>query len=90
MDLGGKMALHAGDVTGDERVLYSNLGNDRAPILQLIGGVNITNVVNNYYGGEDVNMDGSVLYSNVNNDRAIILQKIGGVNITNTLEGQVP
>ncbi len=88
--VGGHALLWPGDVTGDGRVQYTGSGNDRDPVLQMIGGVVPTNVVHNMYTGADVNMDGKVVYTGQGNDRDPILQVIGGVVPTNVRVEQVP
>ena len=81
--------MWAGDVTGDGELKYNGPGNDRALILQRIGGININNTVPGYYN-EDVNMNGIVMYNGSGNDRAIILVNIGGININATRRTPVP
>ncbi len=85
----GVFAMWAGDVTGDGELKYNGPGNDRALILQRIGGININNTVPGYYN-EDVNMNGIVMYNGSGNDRAIILVNIGGININATRRTPVP
>lgn len=79
----------AGDVNGDGIVKYNLANNDRALILQKIGGTNVNATVTGYHN-EDVNMDGIVKYNLSNNDRAVILQSIGGTNVNATKVTQVP
>ncbi len=82
--------LWSGDATGDGRVQYTGDGNDRDPILEMIGGVVPTSVMHDVYAGEDVNMDGRVQYTGDGNDRDPILQNIGGVVPTQVRFGQLP
>lgn len=87
--LGGKNVLWAGNVVVDDEVLYTGQGNDRDPILTLIGGVVPTNTAAGYHL-EDVNMDGVARYTGTNNDRDIILENIGGTVPTNSRAEQLP
>ena len=88
-DINGTQLLWSGDVTFNGAVKYTGAGNDRDPILQVIGGVVPTNVVAGYYQ-EDVNLNGEVKYTGAANDRDPMLQNIGGVVPTNTRTEQVP
>jgi hypothetical protein len=87
--MGSYMALWAGDVNGDEGILYTGASNDRDPILSRIGGALPTATATGYHA-EDVNLDGTVKYSGEGNDRDPILQNIGGVVPTATREGTLP
>ncbi|MFZ1332625.1 MAG: reprolysin-like metallopeptidase [Flavobacteriales bacterium] len=87
--VGGKNVLWAGNVVVDDEVLYTGQGNDRDPILTLIGGVVPTNTAAGYHL-EDVNMDGVARYTGTNNDRDIILENIGGTVPTNSRAEQLP
>ncbi|MBK7239168.1 MAG: hypothetical protein IPI00_03095 [Flavobacteriales bacterium] len=87
--LSGKQVMFAGDVNGDNQIVYTNTNNDRDLILTLIGGVVPTATLSGYHA-EDVNMDGVVSYTGVNNDRDIILINIGGITPTNVLDGSIP
>ena len=87
------MGIHrmwAGDANANGVIVYSGSGNDRSLILIEIGGSNIVNIVNNFYGGVDINMDGNVMYSGSGNDRSIILVNIGGSNIVASRLAQMP
>jgi hypothetical protein len=86
---GARQALWAGDVNFDNAVQYTGEGNDRDPILQAIGGVVPTAVVQGYHRA-DVNLDGRVKYTGASNDRDPILQNIGGIIPTNIRFGQLP
>jgi hypothetical protein len=88
-DMGGVMALWAGDVSGEGVLKYTGSANDRDPILTKIGGVVPTNTVPGYWP-EDVNLDGVVKYTGSSNDRDPILVNIGGVIPTNTRSQQLP
>ncbi|MBP6574573.1 MAG: hypothetical protein KA230_08990, partial [Flavobacteriales bacterium] len=70
--------LWSGNVTFNNQLKYVNVGNDRDPILQAIGGGNPLLTVNGAYHNADVNMDGVIKYTGANNDRDPILQNIGG------------
>lgn len=88
-NIGGVMALAAGDVTFNGTVQYTGSNNDRDAILSRIGGIIPTSTVNGYFA-EDVNMDGVVKYSGSANDRDIVLQSIGGIIPTNTRVASLP
>ena len=85
----GVMALWSGNVIGDALVKYTGGGNDRDPILTVIGGTVPTATTSGYLD-TDVNMDGVVKYTGGSNDRDRILQTIGGVVPTATRVEQLP
>lgn len=87
--VGNVRTLWAGDVTGNGQLKYTGSGNDREPILQLIGGTVPTATTAGYHP-TDVNMDGQVKYTGANNDREIILQNVGGTVPTATRNQQLP
>ncbi|MBK7298046.1 MAG: hypothetical protein IPI91_16065 [Flavobacteriales bacterium] len=89
LNVGGTNVMWAGNVIVDNELLYTGQGNDRDPILTLIGGVVPTNTTAGYYL-EDVNMDGVARYTGTNNDRDIILENIGGTVPTNSRAEQLP
>ena len=88
--LDGSAMLWPGDVSGDGKVTYTGIENDRDPILFFIGGTVTTNVVSGSYTAEDVNLDGLVKYTGAGNDRDIILQTIGGMVPTVVRVEQLP
>lgn len=59
------------------RVYYNGSGNDRAPILNIVGPSTPLATVSSVYKLEDVNMDGNVRYNGSGNDRVIILNNVG-------------
>lgn len=81
--LGSIHALRMGDVSFNDVLQYTGPGNDRDPILVLIGGGVPTNSVLGYHT-QDTNMDGVVRYVGNGNDRDPILVGIGGLTPTNT------
>ena len=85
----GVWGMWAGDINGDGVIKYNLADNDRALILQRIGGSNVNSIVEGYYP-EDLNFDGEVKYNLSNNDRAIILLNIGGSDLNATKITQVP
>ncbi|MDX9751677.1 MAG: hypothetical protein RBT71_11395, partial [Flavobacteriales bacterium] len=87
--IGGVRALWAGDVSGNGQLRYTGAGNDRDPILSIVGGSVPTAVVGGYLNG-DVNMDGSVRYTGPGNDRDPVLVNIGGAVPTASRTEQVP
>lgn len=87
--VGSRNVLFAGDVTRNGILSYVGAGNDRDPILSLIGGATPTASVTGYHS-EDVNLDGTVLYIGTGNDRDPILVNIGGSVPTTTRSAQLP
>lgn len=85
----GYRALWCGDVDGNGMVNYVGVGNDRDPILMVIGGSVPTNTLYGAYA-EDANMDGVVRYVGSNNDRDLILVTVGGSIPTATRTAQLP
>ena len=87
--IGGIRALWPGEVQDRQDIKYTGAGNDRDPILQVIGGSIPTATVPGYLGA-DVNMDGSVKYTGTANDRDVMLGTIGGSVPTNIRVQQLP
>lgn len=81
--------LWCGDANGNGQVKYTGAGNDRDPILSLVGGTQ-PNVNVPGYHRQDVNMDGRVKYTGTGNDRDRVLTTIGGTTPNATRTGQVP
>ncbi|MFZ1689074.1 MAG: kelch repeat-containing protein [Flavobacteriales bacterium] len=88
--VGSKMLMWSGDVTGNGTIAYTGAGNDRDPILTAIGGTLPTATLTGQYRVEDVNLDGVVKYVGLNNDRDPILVNVGGTTPTNTRTQQLP
>jgi hypothetical protein len=86
---GSRNAMWPGNSNADGMVRYTGLGNDRDPILELLG-VTTPTLTFSGYDPEDINLDGIVKYTGVNNDRDVILTTIGGTVPTNTLLQQLP
>lgn len=59
------------------RLIYNGSGNDRAPILNIVGASTPLATVTGVYKLEDVNMDSNVRYNGSGNDRVIILNNVG-------------
>lgn len=85
----GKRASWCGNVVRDGYVSYTGQGNDRDPVLSVIGGLVPTNTTSGYLP-QDVNLDGIVRYTGAANDRDPILQVVGGSVPTNTRSQQIP
>lgn len=83
------MLLWAGNVLRNNSLLYVGDGNDRDPILALIGGSVPTNSVA-AYALADTNLDGVVKYTGGGNDRDVILANIGASVPTATRVEQLP
>lgn len=86
----GRAALWSGDVNSDGRISYTGGGNDRDPLLVLLGGNAPNTVLNNIYNTRDVNMDARVKYTGSGNDRDPILVNIGGTTPNNVRSEQLP
>lgn len=86
----GRAALWSGDTNGDGTLKYTGAGNDRDPVLLVVGGTTPNNVVSEVYDPRDVNMDGQVKYTGAANDRDPILVNVGGTNPNNVRSAQVP
>jgi len=87
--VGTKMVMWTGNVLNDDRLKYTGAGNDRDPILAIIGGTVPTATTQGYLL-EDTNLDGVVRYTGANNDRDPILANIGGVVPTEVKVQQLP
>lgn len=85
----GRTLLWSGNVVGDGQVKYTGGGNDRDPILTLIGGTVPTATVAGYHLA-DVTLDGQVKYTGSGNDRDPILSNVGGTVPTATVVQQLP
>jgi len=88
-DFNGTMVLWAGNTTPNGNMKYTGIGNDRDPILFVIGGAIPTATLGGYRT-EDVNLDGQVKYTGGTNDRDVILLNIGGSVPTNVRAEQIP
>lgn len=87
--IGSERGLWPGDVLSDGTVRYTNVNNDRDPVLVAIGGSLPTNTMQGY-NPADVNLDGWSKYVGAGNDRDFILTTIGGATPTVTRVAQVP
>lgn len=88
--IGARLALWAGDCTGNGEAKYTGSGNDRDPILTAVGSTTPNNVLLNQYSRLDANLDGSVKYTGAANDRDIILLNVGSTTPNNTRTQQLP
>ncbi len=87
--VGTAMALWAGNATGDNMLMYTGGGNDRDPVLTVVGSTTPNNTVTGYLRA-DVNMDGRAKYTGSNNDRDPILANIGSTTPNNVRVEQLP
>jgi hypothetical protein len=83
-------ALWAGDVTFNGILTYTQSGNDRDPILIMVGGTTPNNPVSNTYSTRDVNMNGTVKYTGTGNDRDPILVNVGSTSPNGMRAQQLP
>jgi len=88
-DVLGTDVLWAGNTLNDGVLRYVGDGNDRDPILSVIGG-SVPTAIMPGYRVEDVNLDGVTKYVGDANDRDPVLQNIGGSVPTNTRVEQLP
>lgn len=70
-------------------IQYTGSGNDRDPILIVVGATTPNAVVPGYLV-TDTNLDGVVKYTGSGNDRDVILQSVGGTTPNNVRLEQVP
>lgn len=87
--IGPIMALCMGNTLGDTELKYTGSGNDRDPILTVVGSTTPTNIVSGYQG-VDVNLDGLVKYTGTGNDRDPILVNVGSTTPNNIRGEQLP
>lgn len=87
--VGSKMALQAGNALTDGQIKYIGAGNDRDPILVIVGATVPTNVATGYQP-TDINLDGQIKYTGLNNDRDPILVNVGGTTPNNVIFEQLP
>ncbi len=87
--IGTVQVMWAGNVVADNAIKYTGTGNDRDPILTVIGGSLPTNTVNGYLR-QDVTLNGQVKYTGTLNDRDPILTNIGGSVPTSVRLEQLP
>ena len=86
----GRAALWSGDVNSNGAVKYTGRGNDRDPILVLVGSTTPNNTLSNVYSTRDVNMNGQVKYTGSGNDRDPILVNVGSTTPNNIRQAQLP
>jgi len=86
---GSRRALWPGNVNTDVLVKYTGTGNDRDPVLTVVGGTT-PNVSVPGYRREDVNMDGVVKYTGSGNDRDVVLGTVGSTTPGATRTQQLP
>ncbi len=86
---GDKALLWTGNTNGDAYVRYTGSGNDRDPILGLVGGTTPNNSVPGYVR-EDCTLDGMVRYTGSGNDRDPILINVGSGTPNNQRTQQIP
>ncbi len=87
--VGSSRAMWSGEITGDAKVKFTGLGNDRDAVLIAIGGSVLTGTSTGYIKA-DVNMDGVVKYTGTSNDRDPILLNIGSSSPTASVVEQLP
>ncbi len=93
-DMAGVMALWAGNVLrvqapSPPQLQYTGGGNDRDPILVVVGGTT-PNATASGYMLEDVNLDGMTKYTGSGNDRDRILVNVGSTTPNNVRVEQLP
>ena len=88
-NLGGPLAVWAGNVLRDASLRYTGSGNDRDPILVSVGSTTPNSTVSGYLPA-DVNLDGAVKYTGSANDRDPILVNIGSTTPNSTRTEQLP
>ena len=86
---GTKSLLWSGNSTNDVDLRYTGIGNDRDPILIMVGSTTPNNTVSGYHL-VDTNLDGSVRYTGLANDRDPILLNVGNTTPNSVRTQQVP
>lgn len=86
----GRAALWSGDVNSNGAIKYTGSGNDRDPILVLVGSTTPNNTITGQYTTRDVNMNGQVKYTGSANDRDPILVNVGSTTPNNVRVQQLP
>lgn len=86
---GSVQVLWAGNTNGDVNIQYTGSGNDRDPILVMVGSTTPNNTVSGYFR-TDVNMDGFAKYTGSGNDRDPILLNVGSTTPNNVRVEQLP
>jgi len=86
----GTMVLWPGDGLRDGSVAYTGQGNDRDPILVMVGSTTPNNVVTGTYSVLDSNLNGTVSYVGANNDRDPILLTVGSTTPNSVRQAQLP
>ena len=86
----GRAPLWSGDVSGNGQIKYTGSGNDRDPILVLVGSTTPNNTISGQYSTRDVNMNGQVKYTGSGNDRDPILVNVGSTTPNNVRSAQLP
>ncbi|MBL0044573.1 MAG: PKD domain-containing protein [Flavobacteriales bacterium] len=86
---GTKSLLWSGNGTNDVDLRYTGIGNDRDPILIMVGSTTPNNTVSGYHL-VDTNLDGSVRYTGASNDRDPILLNVGNTTPNSVRTQQVP
>jgi hypothetical protein len=84
------MVLWPGDGLRDGSVAYTGQGNDRDPILVMVGSTTPNNVVTGTYSVLDSNLNGTVSYVGANNDRDPILLTVGSTTPNSVRQAQLP
>ena len=87
--VGPRSLLWSGNSTNDVDLRYIGPGNDRDPILLLVGSTTPNNSVSGYHN-VDTNLDGLVRYIGATNDRDPILLNVGNTTPNNVRAQQVP
>ena len=87
--IGGARALWAGNTSGDNAVKYTGSGNDRDPILTIVGSATPNGTVT-AYSTRDTDLNGQVKYTGSGNDRDPILVNTGSTTPNATRVAQLP
>lgn len=87
--VGAVRTLWSAEVSGDAKVKYTGMGNDRDAILVATGGTYPTATATGYLK-EDVNLDGVVKFTGAGNDREFILVTLGGAMPNAVVSEQLP
>lgn len=87
--VGASQTLWSGETTGDAKVKFTGVANDRDAVVVAMGGMIPTATLGGYHPA-DVNLDGVVKLTGTANDRDPILMNVGSSSPTAVLVEQLP
>ena len=88
-NINGTQVLWCGETVRNAQLGYTGSGNDRDPIIVLVGGTTPNNTLTGYRF-QDVSMNGITAYTGTGNDRDPILVNVGSTTPNNFRMEQLP